>query len=89
MHKFTLVFNSDSNEENSYKNTMEFTSENWFTALDHFILFLRGSGFNIPDGTVAVDTESFPFIPDDIFSLGTFSSKDSNVEDCVESPDLP
>ena len=90
MHRFRFEFNSDTDEENSYKTTMEFTSENWFTALDQFILFLRGVGFNIPDRTVAVDTVAFPFIPDDIYSVGVFNSENTDTDKTdVEFSSLP
>lgn len=44
--------------------THEFESSQWYSALDQFVKFLRGSGYQLKDNSVAINEAAGHLFPD-------------------------
>lgn len=70
--KFKLE--STDTEENC-KNTSLFTAGTWAEALDYFVKFLRGSGYDLEDDSIGVNTYQHPLVSlDGLSNITEFSS---------------
>lgn len=66
-------------EETGCRVVQEFEAVTWTEALDHFVKFLRGSGYSLEDNSTGVNTDLHMF-PEDSFLMNItgFSPKDED-----------
>lgn len=62
-------------EEYNSKSTLEFSAGTWAEALDYFVNFLRGGGYDLKNDSVGVNTYRNPMVSlDGLSNITEFSS---------------
>lgn len=76
-----MKFTFQSTDENEAITIHEFTAGTWYHALDNFVKFLRGSGYQLKDNSVGINEAAGHLFLDE-FLFSNITTFDSSEEQC-------